>query len=157
MQKTIRAFVLIALLFVFGCMQDPTPEELGVNFIISTDKTVYKQGDEIKITFSNNGATEVRAVEALIKEGKSISYDKSFLFFIEILQLDGTWRMEIPYEYNYGSEFPCHLRPGEKKKITSAKISKEYAGNKIRIGLHYKDEQNNYAFTAYSSVIELLE
>jgi hypothetical protein len=157
MFKKIHPLLLTIAIFMFSCMQDPTPEEVGLNFTISTDKDSYNPRDEIKITFTNMGAREVRVTEALIKEGKSISYDQSFLFFIEILQADGSWKTEIPYEYNYGSEFPIHMRPGEKRKWTSVKISGEYSGKKIKFGLHYKDEINRYSFTAYSHIIELLE
>jgi hypothetical protein len=157
MVKITGPLFLTTILFMFACMQNPTPEELGLNFTISTDKDIYNAGDEIKISFANMGATEVRVTEALIKEGKNISYDQSFLFFMEILQSDGSWKTEIPYEYNFGSEFPIHMRPGEKRKWTSARISKDYQGNKVRFGLQYKDETNQHTFTAYSHIIEILE
>lgn len=157
MFKKISPLLLTIAIYMFSCMQNPTPEELGMNFTVATDKDFYNAGDEIKITFANMGATEVRITEALIKEGKSVSYNQSFLFFMEILQSDGSWKTEIPYEYNFGSEFPIHMRPGEKRKWTSAKISKEYQGKKVKFGLQYKDETNQHSFTAYSHIIEILE
>jgi hypothetical protein len=159
MLEKIRPLLLTMAIFMilFSCMQNPTPEELGMNFTVATDKDLYNAGDEIKITFSNMGATEIRVTEALIREGKSVSYYKSFLFFMEILQSDGSWKTEIPYEYNFGSEFPLHMRPGEKRNWTSARISKEYQGKKVKFGLLYKDETNQHSFTAYSHIIEILE
>lgn len=158
MIKKIFILNLLMISTFIACMEDPTPEDLGLDFKISTDKQFYRPGDEIILSFTNNSTSEVRLTEALIKEeGKSISYDKTFLFFIEIKQPNGTWKAEIPYESNYGSEFPYHMRPNEKKSWTSKKISETFKGNKIRFGTMYKDQQNNYSFLAYSEIIELSE
>lgn len=158
MKKRLFAIILLAASMFFSCMEDPTPEDIGIDFKLTTDKQFYKPGDEITLTFRNNSTGEVRLVEALIKEEvKSISYDKTFLFFIEIKQADGTWKAEIPYESNYGSEFPYHMRPNEKKSWTSKKISEKFKANKVRFGTLYKDQSNNYSFTAYSEVVEISE
>jgi len=148
-------FIALSLIFAVCCMENPTPEELGIELSIKTDKLFYTPGEPIEITITNFSTGEVRIVETLVKEGKSISYEKSPLFFVQVLQPDGTWKVAKPYESRHGAQFPYHMRAAESMSWTSKKMSSTFAGNKIKLILNYKDQANRHSFVAESEIIEI--
>ena len=147
---------LIIFTLLFGCLGDPTPEDLGIKLVISSDKLFYEPGEPITISFANMGNAETRIYEILAKEGNEISYHKAPVFFFEVEMEDGTWTPAFPYEVNYGSKFPYHMRSGETMSWTSKLITQRYPGRKIRFVINYKDAaMNEHEFRVESAVVEI--
>ncbi len=154
--KKISLIFILFIIVVSGCMKNPTPDEIGLDFEVSTDKLFYKPGDLVTITFHNNGEMPIRIIEHLIKEGTSISYDRAPLFIVKAKAEDGSWRIVNAFESNYGSQFPYHIRGHDTYSWKSTMLSKKFRGNTLKVVIAYKDgATNTHTFSAESAPFEI--